>query len=54
MKTAPEKLTNLQMLLKIEEIMNSFENRPKWDDTDNKVFLSLHEAWKALAETVTL
>ena len=54
MNTAPEKLTNHQMLNKIEEVMNAFEHRQDWSDADRKVFLNLHEAWKALAEAVAL
>jgi hypothetical protein len=47
-------LTNIQMLLMIERLMNACEDRTEWDETTKKVFLSLHTAWHALVDGGTL
>lgn len=46
-------LSNIQILLMVEDVMNACENRPEWDATTRKVFLSMHTAWHALVDANT-
>ena len=54
METTATSLTNIQMLLMIERVMNACEQRTEWDEATKTVFLSLHTAWHALIDANTL
>jgi hypothetical protein len=54
METTATTLTNIQMLLMIERMMNALDERTQWDESTKKVYLSLHTAWHALIDANTL
>jgi hypothetical protein len=54
METTATTLTNIQMLLMVERMMNALVERTEWDEATKKVYLSLHTAWHALIDANTL